>query len=1096
MLSRMNVNNWNLITIDATKLLYNLTERNLIQHNGDYMVNFRYDISGQNALDRHIISSENRVDDNALFFQLRKVLKADDSENCMRSSIIFMDFKEVFDTSESITIPVNQTPAKKLLLSDEGLNYRLKQLFEDGLYLKFDAENYRHFVPFDKSNSMAKKCQITFIDSQIKAELDRRLMLDMNFIGQDLPLSKFYAYRGLYLSQAFRIGVDNTKKFSLNEETVIVLDDCRNSLRQNVFTAKRSDPQGIWEYETSEKELRLNVFDGEGLIAPDFAEYLSNFLIVNYNLSSPSHSFQIRLPFTKGVLHEVDFNKFFSEQLNQENGALLIKDMFGVTRDLRKAKIILTRSMLKCGDWIKKLDIKSLGSDPMKYFFQKIAEYDHALYVTNTEARLTNPGYIKLNHQFLSTLALTSEDFDSFIAEQRQRINSFDEKFKATLANPIDTQETEDSYEDEYDYSLRKDMARKSCLKVASKNPAFLRDPKVKSIYDEMLKNYACALGLGKFEVEGEQRFFSCDLLYLLIKILSNIENVSISNSQKNLLKKQCLTSKYFFMPKNKIPIKANAKYVFLRNPHLSRNEQVLLSAYSEPNSLYEKYFSHLKGAVMISANSSAAMSLGGADYDGDIVKIIVDSRIIQAVQIGNCNAKLPPIQIPASKPIWLPLGDTIPFSVIVDTFSSKVGQISNLAVKFAEKEYFSKPVNAEYENACAKCTIVVGLEIDAAKTGNHPTQNIQELESLIKTEKNTFLYTKEKVIGTILKYHYDPVVDRRDNTFSLYFTKDNRDKGISNFNVTFEGDDAAPLKRLPEEFLRLVFDKISPVLKPPAPSPYFNFEVPSWRSELDKNIRAELQKLIKAYLHILNLDHQTRRVKNYLNKTDFSGRIINILKLQYDDLYQKLPCGVEIKDALDQLYAELLFILKTEAASKEACNKIKSKKWHLVPEKDRPAVAAEILGCDSSAAENFPAIFELLYNFRCNGFMLFYYVLVNLESSLFDEKEFIEKKFIDDFNDNKSNDNKSKVSQNPYYEELYKVYSTSIAEKKSKAIWNSQLKILCRKFLAEIFDNDFTTALKYYWSSHSADSSRNFLWNIFNEQEIFSQVYIPEVQD
>lgn len=45
----------------------------------------------------------------------------------------------------------------------------------------------------------------------------------MNFIGKKFVLSKFYAYRGLYLSAASR--VDTPQKFPLNEEIVIVLDD-------------------------------------------------------------------------------------------------------------------------------------------------------------------------------------------------------------------------------------------------------------------------------------------------------------------------------------------------------------------------------------------------------------------------------------------------------------------------------------------------------------------------------------------------------------------------------------------------------------------------------------------------------------------------------------------------------------------------------------------------------------------------------------------------------------------------------------------------------------------------------------------------------
>lgn len=166
----------------------------------------------------------------------------------------------------------NTTPAKSELLIEKGLIYRLKFLFEDGIFLSFDGENFKKFIPFDKINSMARNCQITFIDSKIKNQTDKRLMPDMNFWGRKLELSKFYSYRGLYLSEAFRI--DANKNFPLNEETVVVLEDYTASLTQNIFTAAKRINQNICDCATKEKSLTLKLFDGEDLIAPDFAAYM------------------------------------------------------------------------------------------------------------------------------------------------------------------------------------------------------------------------------------------------------------------------------------------------------------------------------------------------------------------------------------------------------------------------------------------------------------------------------------------------------------------------------------------------------------------------------------------------------------------------------------------------------------------------------------------------------------------------------------------------------------------------------------------------------------------------------------------------------
>lgn len=60
---------WNLIKLDATKILCNPTERDIMkQDNGNYKVAFKYDLSGKNPIGRDIISSEDTFPDNALFF--------------------------------------------------------------------------------------------------------------------------------------------------------------------------------------------------------------------------------------------------------------------------------------------------------------------------------------------------------------------------------------------------------------------------------------------------------------------------------------------------------------------------------------------------------------------------------------------------------------------------------------------------------------------------------------------------------------------------------------------------------------------------------------------------------------------------------------------------------------------------------------------------------------------------------------------------------------------------------------------------------------------------------------------------------------------
>ena len=52
-------------------------------------------------------------------------------------------------------------------------------------------------------------------------------------------------------------------------------------------------------------------------------------------------------------------------------------------------------------------------------------------------------------------------------------------------------------------------------------------------------------------------------------------------------------------------------------------------------NDIYTKYFGHLTGIVMVSRSSVAPLCLGGADFDGDLVNLIFDQDVAEAVKTG-----------------------------------------------------------------------------------------------------------------------------------------------------------------------------------------------------------------------------------------------------------------------------------------------------------------------------------------------------------------------------------------------------------------------------------------------------------------------------
>ena len=68
-----------------------------------------------------------------------------------------------------------------------------------------------------------------------------------------------------------------------------------------------------------------------------------------------------------------------------------------------------------------------------------------------------------------------------------------------------------------------------------------------------------------------------------------------------------------------------------LRSPHIARNEEALVRP-MKVGTLRKKYFSHLGYVIMVDSRSLIPERLGGADFDGDMVKTIADPLINQCV--------------------------------------------------------------------------------------------------------------------------------------------------------------------------------------------------------------------------------------------------------------------------------------------------------------------------------------------------------------------------------------------------------------------------------------------------------------------------------
>lgn len=205
------------------------------------------------------------------------------------------------------------------------------------------------------------------------------------------------------------------------------------------------------------------------------------------------------------------------------------------------------------------------------------------------------------------------------------------------------------------------------------------------------MKNYA----VGRLIVNGDNRYLSGDLLDLPVGLLdfgqarTKRERTFYASAFTNV---HHFSNGAFYAPGAAYP--QAEVCTLLRNPHIARNEELQLSCYDDKNNMRQFYFHQLTDVVMVCSNMLAAERLGGADYDGDMVKTIADPIINACVRRNydidrfekykslENRENIPLLMIPAAEP-WIRSAHDweARFEVVRDTFSSRVGQICNAAL-------------------------------------------------------------------------------------------------------------------------------------------------------------------------------------------------------------------------------------------------------------------------------------------------------------------------------------------------------------------------------------------------------------------------------
>ena len=869
-------------------------------------------------------------DDCALFHQLLALI-AKDKEHIqmpdgdeLLTHLVVLDFSGIFDRPAAGLVKELQEKAE-LLFRPEGIEIG----FFRGLI---------RFVAFERSASMSRENKLAFICADLYDAMCERMTLGMK-IGQ-CQLSKLYAYNGLMFTSGWAI---DQGLFRMDSDHVIVVDNPHSVVKGVPVVTVEDDgsDKPVRKYTRVEKTMDVPVeeFDGEGLVSAELARFLDPY----GDKKRDHHSFQIRMPYIKGVVHEVDFHALF-----RELGVEEIEDIEGVRHPVSRVDMILTKSMCKGWGWMTENGLS------WKEYLDRCREYGHLLFVSNMDRR-SRDGLTELNFQLLNTAAITAEEYrphdlpDGWsCSPENTEQNWLTKATETAYYNTISNTDWQLDYfnSDRDNPELEYNDRRRMRARLLYKNPAFLQE----RIFQKELEDKATQIrekyGIGKLQVSGDTRYLSDDLMRLMAVIAR-----PVSKTAFEILSAECLTGAQIYAPQPTYP--ERAYLTISRNPHISRNEEALVSPLSAPGPLREKYLSHLYYVAMVDSLSLIPDRLGGADYDGDLVHLYAEPLLIHSIRRNYSGGlensdNLPLLKIPSADSLFADANDwRARFQTVKSTFSSRVGQISNAALRrsvIAYDEAASEELREQYRKETEILAILTGLEIDSAKSGIKPDLT-EYLGSRAKV-RNIFLRYKEIAGEPDEHKWYEPTKNKRLKTFF---------EGIEWDEVT------ANLERTPL-YARQLGKATKAAKRPPAESSeLFTFALdPAWKETLDPHMLERVRSIIADY------EEAQRRCEAYRHMTPSGSYRKDIQRILFSR-------NQESETTVDELYRDFDYLSSNDI--RRALETLRDSGWQFTPKEDRLLALYEIF------PRRPPMCRDLLCDFRCGGYRVLGDVLMDLDA-------------------------------------------------------------------------------------------------------------------
>ena len=469
---------------------------------------------------------------------------------------------------------------------------------------------------------------------------------------------------------------------------------------------------------------------------------------------------------------------------------------------------------------------------------------------------------------------------------------------------------------------------------------------------------------------------------------------------------------------------------------------------------------------------------------------------------------KMSAIKIPTSKAEEEFVPEYVSYKHIYDTFSNYIGQISNAAISIGQKEYGRKGYVDEvidvYQPSCAKCTLLTGLEIDAAKNGIHPNLDIILKTGIKKSGYLDFLrdFRKLKVED---KFHYETLEETMEIKEIDGVEQETGVKiiGVKNCDTVVKWDtnlekDGTYINLIPHYFLKYLqtYKALKSCNSKNKEEKKEQKEMLFKEEKLTKEEAISIKDFQKSCDEIFKIYMFYKKFLKKLTKEKNKGYYavenseIHIMRM-YDEEY----VDKKLYETLMAIREKFAAVISDDSQIAEIRERINIEQWQYQPMERRAKVLEKIIGNGFKASDLEKEESELLYHFNQQGYKFLWRIMDLIEGPTIRNYEEMYNRECE--KEKKVNFEEFENLDNTLYQDL-KTYYESNTINVSQLIYAhtlSELKKVISIYLDTGVANSKLVAAMYKKTRSNSDKAK-FFWDAFSWDDLKGLINVKEAEE